>query len=53
MHSFAMVGVVLRAPAVPLDGMGVPVARVTVQDVTSPYYYYEWLMGQFRVRVTL
>lgn len=32
-HSQAMVDVVLLAPAVPLDEMGVPVARVTMYEV--------------------
>lgn len=53
MHSFAMVDVVFSAPAVPLGDMGVPVARVTVQDVFVTPVFHEWLIGQFRVRVTL
>lgn len=40
-HSFAIVDVVLLAPAVPLDGIGVPVARVTVIEVHVPFSYYE------------
>lgn len=51
--SFAIVDVVFSAPAVPLDGIGVPVARVTMHGVPVTFYSYEWLMGQFRVRDTL